>query len=127
MARTAHFHVTIDTTHNCLRLGLHGDIDAACMKSCVDEVVRAAAALASGFKVLTDLSGIHSMDTACVPEVERLMDQCRDKGVGTIIRVIPRRSRDVGFSILSLFHYPKNVRIITCATAAEAEQKLSGL
>jgi len=125
MARTPHFETSANTSANLLRIRLSGDIDAKCMQACVNEVAQLASTLTPNFKVFTDLSGIQSMDTACVPEVERLMDLCREKGVNRVVRLIPKRSKDVGFSILSLFHYPKQVHIVTCATQAEAERALS--
>jgi len=125
MARTPNFEVSVNTTANLLRVRLSGAIDVKCMKACVDEVARQLPELHASFKSFTDLSGIQSMDTDCVPEVERMMDLCREKGVATVARVIPKRSKDVGFSILSLFHYPKKVHIVTCATLAEAERALS--
>lgn len=125
MARTPDFQVSVDTTANLLRIRLSGSIGVTDMRACVDEVARRLPELHASFKCYTDLSGIQSMDTACVTEVERLMDLCRDKGVDTVVRVIPKRSKDVGFNILSLFHYPKKVRIITCPTVAEAERALT--
>jgi anti-anti-sigma factor len=125
MAKPSNFEVTTNGTANLLRIRLSGNIDAASMQACVDAVASSLPALTTGFNVLTDLSGIKSMDAACVAHVERLMDLCRDKGVATVVRVIPKRSKDVGFNILSLFHYPKNVRIVTCPTPAEAERALS--
>jgi anti-anti-sigma regulatory factor len=123
MSRTPNFEVTVNTATNQVRIRLSGDIDAPSMKACVDEVARLGT-VSAGFKVLTDLSGIKTMDPACVPEVERLMDLCRNNGVDTIVRVIPKRSKEVGFNILSLFHYPKSVTIVTCNTLAEAERAL---
>ena len=124
MARTPNFEVSVNLTTNLLRVRLSGSIDAPCMKACVDEIARQLPALQASFKSYTDLSGIQSMDTACVPEVERMMDLCREKGVAIVVRVIPKHSKDVGFNILSLFHYPKKVRILTCPTVAEAERAL---
>jgi ABC-type transporter Mla MlaB component len=125
MARTPNFEVSVNVTTNLLRVRLSGSIDAKCMKACVDEVASQLPSLKTGFKSYTDLSGILSMDTDCVPEVERLMDLCREKGVDTVVRVIPKRSKDIGFSILSLFHYPKKVHIVTCPTVAEVERALA--
>ena len=124
MARTPNFEVSVNPTTNLLRVHLSGAIDAKCMKACVDEIARLLPALHPGFRVLTDLSGIQSMDEACVPEVERMMDISRDKGVDTVVRVVPKHSKDVGFNILSFFHYPTKVHILTCATAAEGERAL---
>lgn len=125
MARTPNFEVSINTSANQLRVRLSGAIDAKCMKACVDEVALHLPKLHASFKSFTDLSGIQSMDTTCIPDVERLMDLCREKGVGTVVRLIPKRSKDVGFNILSFFHYPRKVHIVTCATQAEAERALA--
>jgi hypothetical protein len=55
-----------------------------------------------------------------VAHVRRMMDMCNEKGVEMIVRVIPDPHKDIGFSILSLFHYHRQVRIVTCATLDEA-------
>lgn len=125
MAQPPNFEVTINSTSNQLRIQLRGAMDAATMLACVDQVATQLPTLTTGFTVYTDLAGIQSMDTACVAQVERLMDLCRDKGVATVVRVIPKRSKDVGFGILSLFHYPPKIKIVTCATRADAERALS--
>lgn len=125
MARPSNFEVTVNVDAQQLRIRLAGDIDAGCMQACVEQVADQVATLTRGFKVLTDLSGIKSMDQSSVPAVERLMDLCRDKGASLVVRIIPKRSKDIGFNILSLFHYPKNVHIVTCTTLAEAERALS--
>jgi anti-anti-sigma regulatory factor len=125
MARSSNFVVSIDKAANLLRIRLNGTIDAKTMKACSDDIARQLSSLLTNFTVFTDLSGIQNMDTACVPDVERLMDMCRDKGVSTVIRIVPKRSKDVGFNILSLFHYPKAVHVLTCATVAEGERALT--
>jgi ABC-type transporter Mla MlaB component len=125
MTRSPNFEVSVNKTANLLRICLSGDIDAKCMQACVDEVERLGSTLTTGFKVFTNLSGIKSMDPDCVAEVERMMDVCRDKGVATVVRVVPKRSRDVGFNILSHFHYTSKVHVVTCDTSAEAERALS--
>jgi anti-anti-sigma regulatory factor len=81
--------------------------------------------LTKGFKILTDLSGLNSMDALCVSELKRMMDLCRKSGVGTVARVIPDPAKDIGFNILSLFHYRDKVHVLTFQTLAEAEQALA--
>jgi hypothetical protein len=49
-----------------------------------------------------------------------MMDLCNKKGVETVVRVIPDPRKDIGLNILSLFHYRRHVRIVTCATISEA-------
>lgn len=124
MASALPYEISFDSTANLLRIRLRDTIDARNMQACVDEIEKGLHALHPHFKVLTDLSGIQNMDTACIPKVKRMMDLCRTKGVQTVVRVIPNRSKDVGFNILSFFHYPQKVQILTFATVAEAERAL---
>jgi hypothetical protein len=76
--------------------------------------------LRPGFRMLTDLSALESMDLACVPHINNLMDLCNEKGVEMIVRVIPDPHKDIGLNIMSLFHYSRRVRMVTCESLAEA-------
>jgi hypothetical protein len=84
------------------------------------------AKLETGFRVLVDLTALESMDVKCAPFVEKAMDLCNEKGASTVVRVIPDPHRDIGMTIMSIFHYRGDVRIFTCQTLAEAEELLSG-
>ena len=64
------------------------------------------------------------MDLDCVPHLTKIMDLSRAHGVGTVVRVIPDPDKDIGFSILSIIHYRRGVRIVTCESLAEAERVL---
>lgn len=81
--------------------------------------------LGPGFKVLADFSGLDSMDLDCGPFVAHIMDLCRTRGAGTIVRVAPDPQKDIGINILSIIHYKGKVPIVTCTTLAEAEEKLA--
>ena len=48
------------------------------------------------------------------------MDLCNKKGVEMVVRVIPDPHKDIGLNIMSLFHYRRHVRLVTCQTLAEA-------
>jgi hypothetical protein len=49
------------------------------------------------------------------------MESCADKGVALLVRVLPADpSRDIGLGIISPFHYPPDIPIVTCATMEEA-------
>jgi anti-anti-sigma regulatory factor len=80
--------------------------------------------LQPGFRMLTNLSALEFMDPACAKHIERTMDLCREAGVSKIVRVIPDPHKDIGFSIMSLFHYDRHVQVVTCKTLEEAEQIL---
>ena len=77
-----------------------------------------------GFRLLADLSGLQSMDLACAPFIAKVMDRCNDRGIKKVIRVIPDKRKDIGLSIMSVFHYDRHVRIVTCDTLAEAEEAM---
>ena len=77
-----------------------------------------------GFRLLADLSGLQSMDLACAPFIAKVMDRCNERGVKKVIRIIPDPRKDIGFSIMSVFHYDRHVRILTFDNLAEAEEAL---
>jgi len=81
--------------------------------------------LEPGFHVLADLSGLETMSLDCAPEIAKTMELCAEKGVKLIVRVIPDSSKDIGFSILSQFHYRKNKpRTVVCESLGEAAKHL---
>lgn len=116
--------VAVESTGNLLTVRFRGKIAAADMASYLGDMERAAANLTKGFVLLTDITGLESMDLACSATIRKGMELCRAKGVDTIVRVVPDLSRDPGFNIMSLFHYPRSVKIHTCETLAEAEKIL---
>ncbi len=75
-----------------------------------------------GFTILTDLSGLDSMELDCVPYLTRLMDACREMGVATVVRIVPDPRKDIGLNILSIVHLKSGVRVVTCQNAEEAER-----
>jgi len=81
--------------------------------------------LAPGFRVLADLTSLDSMSVDCAPEIAKIMELCAKGGVKLIVRIIPDPSKDIGFSILSRFHYRTKPRTIVCQTLSEAEKHLS--
>ncbi|MBI5819274.1 MAG: hypothetical protein HZA88_09815 [Verrucomicrobia bacterium] len=77
-----------------------------------------------GFRLLNDLSDLESMDFKCSVEIPPIMELFNAAGVAVIVRVIPNRRKDVGFGIMSLFHYRPEVRSMVCETREEAEKAL---
>lgn len=119
------FQSEIDESKNLLTIRYAGMVDAkqtACgAKACEIAVQK----LPAGFRLLTDLSGLEHMDLACVPSIKRMMDLCDQGGVELVVRVIPDPHKDIGLNILSLFHYRKRVRIVTCETLDDAQKVLT--
>ena len=81
--------------------------------------------LRPGFKLLTDFSGMESMDLACAPDVEFAMEHLDKAGIAKVVRIITDPRQDIGLSIMSLFHYRRRIVIVTCETMEEALRALA--
>jgi hypothetical protein len=120
------FTVEADKANNLLVLTFSRQVGPEEMKRGQDEVNALVAGLAPGFRLLSDMSGLEGMDPACVAYVRKNMDLLNKRGVSAVIRVIPDPHKDIGFNILSLFHYRRGIRIVTCASLEEARAALAG-
>jgi len=118
------FQAEVDKAQNLLKISYAQHVGADEMKRAEERLASLVADLRPGFRMLTDLSGLENMDLACVPYIERAMDLCDQKGVAMVVRIIPNPQKDIGMNILSLFHYRRRVRIVTCETLAEAMKAL---
>jgi hypothetical protein len=114
--------IKTDGLPNLVRVCYFGHVTAIAMKAGLAEIESLLPKTRPGFTVLTDLSGLDSMDLDCVPHLTKIMDVCKAKGIGTAVRVIPDPDKDIGFNILSIIHYRSGVRIVTCETLADAER-----
>lgn len=120
------FEAEVDRAKNLLRVSYAQRVGPEDTKRAEEQLPDLLAGLPRGFRLLTDLSGLDSMDLACVPHLKHLMDLCNENGVGLVVRVIPDPQKDIGLNIMSLFHYGRGVRIVTCETLAEAMSILAG-
>jgi anti-anti-sigma regulatory factor len=116
--------VRSDSARNLIEISFVGVIGAGEIERYETAVTAALAAVSRGFFVYADFTELNSMDSACIPALERTMDRLREHGIARVVRVIPDPGKDIGFGILSLFHYPRSVKIVTCPTRAEAELAL---
>ena len=113
-----------DVSCNLIQIRHLGHVTTAEMRAGVEKVKRLLPEMRAGFTLLTDLSGLDSMELDCAVDIGRMMDACKVKGIGTAVRIIPDQSKDIGFNILALVHYRSGVRLITCQNASEAERAL---
>ncbi len=116
--------VAADPARNLLHLSFVGEIGLPEAEYYEKAVEEALAAMSGGFYLLTDFTELKSMEVLCVPYIERTMDRIRSHGVARIVRVIPDPRKDIGYNIMSLFHYPHGLLIVTCENKAEAERAL---
>jgi anti-anti-sigma regulatory factor len=118
------FETGFDKTKDLLRVAFAGHVDREEAKQCTEQMALLLPDTKPGFRLLTDLTSLETMDTACAPFIRKSMDLCNEHGVRTVIRVIPDPHKDIGFNILSLFHYRQEIHIVTCETMAEATKVL---
>jgi hypothetical protein len=116
---------SVDISANVVKLRYGGHIGSQETRRYVPQLESLIAQLQPGFRLLTDLRALDAMDLDCMPYLEQVMDLCDDRGIGMVVRIIPDPHKDIGLNIMSLFHYRRGVRIVTCATLAEAEAVLA--
>ena len=116
------FTVRCDISRNLIEVAYRGKVSIADVKAVFEKVQELLPELRQGFTFLADLSGLESMELDSVGDITKIMDSCNAAGIGTVVRIIPDPRKDIGFNILSIIHYRRGVRMITCQTAAEAER-----
>ena len=114
----------IERQGSLLRTRFFGVVTAAHMVKGVVAFEEVLPEVRRGFSILADLSEVDSMELECAPHFSKIMDLCKARGVGSVIRVIPDPTKDIGFNILSIIHYGAGVQILTCRTLEEAERAL---
>jgi anti-anti-sigma regulatory factor len=119
------FTVGIDQVKNLLAIRYRGRVTASAVERCAEEVRAALGKMQSGFRLLADFTELESMDVACVPHIEKIMELCDEKGVCAVVRIIPDPKRDIGLQIMSYFHYSGDVNIVTCHNLSDATKILS--
>jgi hypothetical protein len=76
--------------------------------------------MSPGFHLLADFSQLESMGLDCTPELGRMMELIGQADVKLVVRVIPEPSKDIGMNILTVFHYPHHLRVVTCQNLPDA-------
>ena len=118
------FQVEADKSSNLLKINFSGHVDPEQAARCVEKVQTSLADMTEGFRLLTDMTRLDAMDPGCTPHVRKTMDLCNKKGIALVVRVIPDPRKDIGFNILSIFHYRRGVRIVTAETLDEGLKAL---
>jgi len=118
------FHAEIDTSKRVLTVSFVHKVDSTEMKSCLEKVQSLLVNVEPGFRLLTDLTSLDSMDADCSPFLGEMMSLCDAKGINAVVTVVPDPKKDIGFTILEPFHYGKNVEVMTYETLADAIQSL---
>jgi hypothetical protein len=117
-------HSVSDPARQLLTVTFSGLVTAAEMNEQLDGIRNDIAGLQPGFRFFTDLSDLECMGEECAPSIGTMMEAANDRGVSEVIRVVPDPRKDIGFTLMSRFHYSADVRLTTYDTRDEA---LAGL
>ena len=116
----------VDETANVLRVRYVGHVSARSMEAALLGAGRILDLMRPGFLVLTDMSRVEAFDKICVPYIGKLMELFMAKGMGSVVRAVPDPTKDIGFNILSRFHYGSGVSVVTFESLDEAEAYIRG-
>jgi hypothetical protein len=119
------FRTELDRSRRLLKITVAGHSTPEEARSCLESLHSLLNDIQPGFKLFADLGDLLSMPTTTAPYIAQIMESCAEKGVGLVVRLLPPEpSKDIGFAIMSHFHYAPDVRIVTCATREEAASLL---
>ena len=116
--------VTFNEAHSLLTIVFKDVVDGKQAEKLYKELQQLAPKLKKGFKILTDLSSLEIIEMEAHIPIEKAMDLCNQHGVSKVIRITPDPSKDIGFNIMSLFHYSQDVIIHTYKSFEEALEYL---
>jgi hypothetical protein len=119
------FAVEIDKSQRLMKLEFSRVVTSEEAKLCLERIEMLLEDMRPGFQLLMDLSRLERMELECFHDIERIMKLLNGKGIKEVVRVIPDPRKDIGFSIMSAFHYDHDVGITTCDTLDDAMKLLS--
>lgn len=114
-----------DAGRNRVHARYRGHVTASDCAALAAELGGLAERVKPGFSMVVDFTDLEWMDLDCGPRLAEIMDACRDRGVGRIIRVIPDHRKDIGVNILSIIHYRGKVPTLVVESLAEADRALA--
>ena len=119
------FHAEVDMSKRLMTVSFAQHVGSEEMKSCLERVRSMLGDIKPGFRLLTDLSSLESMAASCATDLGEMMNLCNGKGIRAALRVVPDPRKDIGFTLMSQFHYGKQVDVTTYETLADAIQNLA--
>lgn len=119
------FQIELDKSKNLLRFVFSQRVTAEEIRRWREQLASLLAGISPGFKLLSDLSRMDSMDLDCAPDIEWSMEALDKAGISKVVRIIPDPRKDIGLNIMSHFHYGRHVSFVTCDTMEEALRALA--
>ena len=113
-----------DSQHNAVIVEFSGDVTVAEAEQVFADLDNVLPKHGKGFMLLTDFSTVKTMEMGIKQEIEEAMELFDAMWVTEILRVLPDPAMDIGFNVLSISHYSKHPKVITCRTRQEADAYL---
>jgi hypothetical protein len=113
-----------DKSGRVLTLDYSGHVGEEETRECLETIRSLIDRLQPGFILFSDLSHLEVMDLDCAPAIGEIMEICSAKGMSTVLRIIPDPTKDIGFMLISRFHFHAPVQIRTFESIAEAIRDL---
>ena len=119
------FSIEASDAERLVKITWSGKVDSDEMRRCAEEMGVTISKMRPGFRLLTDLTHLESMDHAGAPYIGSIMDLCVNSQVEHVVRVIPDPNKDIGLNIMSYFHYGSKIRVTICENLADAMRRLA--
>ena len=119
------YSVELDKTKKLLVISAAGDVTTEEMKTAAEKVRIIIKDAGPGLRALTDLRWMNSMEPGAARYVGDIMDALAERKLASVTRVVPDPHKDIGFNILSQFHYKSDIQIFTFETLADAVESLT--
>jgi hypothetical protein len=119
------FQIQVDKSKNLLHFTFSQHVTAEETGSWREQLCKILGEMKPGFTLLSDLSALDLMDLECATDIEWSMEALDEAGIARVVRVIPDPRKDIGFNIMSHFHYRRAVAFVTCDTMEEALKVLA--
>ncbi|SRR6266571_2564274 len=114
------YSVEVDRSQRLLVISAAQHVTADEARKTVEELRVLLKDIAPGFRVLADFRWLQSMDAAAAQHIAAIMDLLSEKNIASVVRVMPDPHKDIGFNILSQFHYGPEIRVETFERLVDA-------
>ncbi|MFN2542260.1 MAG: hypothetical protein ABR514_08850 [Chthoniobacterales bacterium] len=114
------YSVELDPSQRLLVISAAQHVTADEARKTVEELRNLLKDIAPGLRVLADFRWLESMDAAAAQHIAAIMDLLSEKKVVSVARVMPDPHKDIGFNILSQFHYSAEIHVETFERLADA-------
>jgi hypothetical protein len=118
------YSVEIDRSKRLLVISATGDVTTEEVRTTAEKVREILKDAEPGIRALTDLRWLTSMPSSAAPHIADIMKALVEKQLASVTRIVPDPQKDIGFNILSHFHYPPQIPIYTFDTLADAVESL---